>query len=310
MATVYVTDLEFCGSPTQDALNWRGGALVQLGPTPTEPLGTQNFAKSCASLIVNLFTLYPYPSALKCVMSSARHCRSLHTQLRRPAHHATALPASCHGSASLGRCAHGPWLALAGWLLSNTVSLDISFSSREHVTRCSLGRATRWACSIGFSGHTTRSDSLPAGWWTFSTRVGGHARADLPPPAGCGQHLGLSPSNPSRVIVRRAVSPLNPRWCPRESCWPPFLSWPPVRGRCGLCCGESRVGRAVVVTATHARSGRLPRGFTMTGGTLKSGARDGGGLWRARGPGGCRRGVRRVVAKCELVRRLCDAGGG
>ena len=46
---------------------------------------------------------------------------------------------------------------------------------------------------------------------------------------------------------------------------PPFLSWPPVRGRCGLCCGESRVGRAVVVTATHARSGRLPRGFTRTG---------------------------------------------
>ena len=86
-------------------------------------------------------------------MSSARYCRSLHTQLRRPAHHATALPASCHGSASLGRCAHGPWLALAGWLLSNTVSLDISFSSREHVTRCSLGRATRWACSVRFSTH-------------------------------------------------------------------------------------------------------------------------------------------------------------
>ena len=101
-----------------------------------------------------------------------------------------------------------PWLALAGWLLPNTVSLDISFSSREHVTRCSLGRATRWACSVRFSTH--------------GGALGNHAA-------------------------------------------PPFLSWPPVRGRCGLCCGESRVGRAVVVTATHARSGRLPRGFTRTG---------------------------------------------
>ena len=41
LAAVYVTDLGFCGSPTQGALKWRGGALVQLGPTPTEPLGTQ-----------------------------------------------------------------------------------------------------------------------------------------------------------------------------------------------------------------------------------------------------------------------------
>ena len=155
----------------------------------------------------------------------------------------------CHGSASLGRCAHGPWLALAGWLLSNTVSLDISFSSREHVTRCSLGRATRWACSIRFSGRTTRSDFLPAGWWTFSTRVGGHARADLPPPAGCGQHLGLSPSNLSRVMIWRAVSPLNPRWCPRESCWPPFLSLPPRQGALRsmlrrIPCWEGRGGHS------------------------------------------------------------------
>ena len=96
---------------------------------------------------------------------STRYCRSLHTQLlRAPCLASPPTRPPCHGSASLGRCAHGPWLALAGWLLSNTVSLDISFSSREHVTRCSLGRATRWACSIGFSGRTPGSVSLPSAW--------------------------------------------------------------------------------------------------------------------------------------------------
>ena len=159
-------------------MNWRGGALVQLGPTPTEPLGTQNFARSCASLL-SMYLPCTRILALKRKLSSGRHCRSLHTQLRRLAHHATALPASAGVRTALG------WLLRAGSLLPNTVSLDISFSSREHVTRCSLGRATRWACSVRFSGHTSRSNPCLVRGFSigalFSTRVGGHARADLPP---------------------------------------------------------------------------------------------------------------------------------
>ena len=104
---MYFTDLQFCASPTQGGLKWRGGALVQLGPTPTEPLGTQNVAKSRASLIVNLFTLYLGTGILELETQdvfgrTTMTRRSLHTPLRRPAHHATALPASAGVRTALG----------------------------------------------------------------------------------------------------------------------------------------------------------------------------------------------------------------